>query len=50
MVNTVALEFKWSPKEMGDLFIDSMDSEGLVYWHNVVIELIDKMKPKKDKK
>lgn len=37
---------KWLPKEMGSLFIDNIDHNGLLYWHDTVLELIKRMKPK----
>lgn len=37
---------KWLPKELGSLFIDNIDHNGLMYWHETIMEMIDKLENK----
>lgn len=43
MVDTVALEMKWLPKDLGSLFIDDEDMYGLVYWFNRIQKMIKRI-------
>lgn len=48
MVKSVIREHSWLPKEIGSLFIDNQDYEGLEYWYDDLKELESKLKlPKK---
>ena len=49
MIKDVVREHHWSPAQIGDLFIDSKDYNGLVYWSNDVREVYKKNKPKEKK-
>lgn len=46
MIKTVAREYKWPPEVLGGLYFDDQDYEGLVFWYNDVLEMIEKAKPK----
>jgi hypothetical protein len=32
-------EMKWSPVEIGDLFIDDQDYQGLEYWYQDIVKM-----------
>jgi len=34
----------WSPSQLGDLFFDDIDSNGILYWYDEIKEIL---KPKK---
>jgi len=48
-IKSVVREHHWAPSEFEDLYIDSVDYKGLVFWYND-IELVHKELNKKDKK
>ena len=37
---------KWLPKDMGSLFIDNIDHNGLLYWHEPIMEIIKGLESK----
>lgn len=37
---------KWSPTEIGDLFIDAQDYMGLEFWYNDIKEVTEVIKKK----
>lgn len=43
MVTTVARGFKWTPKEIMDLYVDDHDFLGLMFWYKDVKEQIKKL-------
>ena len=47
MIRTVGLELKWLPKEIGSLFYDDIDHQGLVYWYVTVKKMVEEINPKK---
>jgi len=47
VITTVVLELKWLPKDLGSLFFDRQDYNGIVYWYDRVLELIKRMSPQK---
>jgi hypothetical protein len=50
MVKSVVREYHWSPIFVGDLFVDEVDEQGLVYWYNDVKEIVREMQAKMPKK
>lgn len=36
MIRSVVREYKWSPADVGDLFLDEVDYTGLVFWYKDV--------------
>jgi hypothetical protein len=47
MIKSVVREYKWSPAIVGDLFLDEIDFEGLVFWYKDTKEIEKALKPKK---
>lgn len=39
VIKSVVWEFKWSPKEIDELYIDDIDHHGLIYWYNHAVEM-----------
>lgn len=50
MVKSVVREHKWLPTQIGSLFIDDADYNGLEFWYNDCKEIQESMKPKDKKK
>jgi hypothetical protein len=44
MIKSVVREHHWSPKQLGDLFLDSIDYLGLEYWYNDVLAVDQEIK------
>lgn len=49
MVKTVVREHHWPPDVIGGLFVDDADSKGLEFWYDDILEVIEKINPKKRK-
>ena len=49
MVTSVVNYYKWSPKEIGDLFIDAEDYLGLEFWYNEVVRMVKELPKPPDK-
>lgn len=47
MIRSVIREHHWSPKEVGDFYLDDSDYKGLEFWYNDVKEMHDELKKKK---
>lgn len=41
MVISVVREYKWSPNEIGSLYLDDADFFGLEYWYKDVIAIVN---------
>lgn len=50
MVKSVVREHKWLPTQIGSLFIDDADYNGLEFWYNDCKEIQASMQPKDKKK
>lgn len=49
MVKSVVREHHWSPSQVGDLYFDMEDYQGLVYWYEDVKEVDASLKEKTPK-
>lgn len=47
MIKTVGLELKWLPRDIGGLFCDGADHNGIVYWYDEIVGLVKRMTPAK---
>lgn len=36
MVQQIVYELKWTPRQIGVLYLDAMDYNGLRYWYEVI--------------
>jgi hypothetical protein len=43
-IRTLARTYKWTPFEIGKLYIDDIDFEGLFYWFEDAKQYIDEIK------
>lgn len=43
MMASVAREYKWSPGVLGDLFFDSQDQDGLLFWYEDIQDMKRRM-------
>jgi len=46
MIRSVVREHHWTPQVINDLYLDSRDHRGLVYWYEDVKEVADELKKK----
>jgi hypothetical protein len=46
MVKSVVREHHWAPSQVGALYFDAIDYEGLVYWYEDVKEVDESLKEK----
>lgn len=46
MIKNVVREHSWSPTIVGDLFLDEVDYQGLIFWEKDVKEVEKALKPK----
>jgi len=46
MVKSVVREHHWAPDQIGALYFDAADYQGLVYWYNDVVEVSNEIKRK----
>lgn len=44
MVQSVVREHHWAPSEVGALYFDAQDYQGLEYWYNDVKKVSDEIK------
>jgi len=42
IIKTVAFEFKWNPNMLSELYLDDIDSQGLLFWYNEILIQITK--------
>ena len=48
MVKSVVREFKYTPKDIDELYLDEIDYHGLIFWYNDVLQIQKDLKtPKK---
>lgn len=47
MIKQIVLELKWLPSQVGSLFVDEIDYNGLEYWYNAVQKMLKELTPKK---
>lgn len=46
MIASVVREHHWAPDQIGALFIDSQDYQGLEFWYDDVMEMTAEIKKK----
>jgi hypothetical protein len=46
MVKSVVREYKWSPDVIGNLYVDEVDYQALIYWYNDVLVINKELKSK----
>jgi hypothetical protein len=46
MVKSIVREHKWSPSVIDNLYVDSLDYQGLIFWYEDVNEVIKELKKK----
>lgn len=49
MIKQIVLELKWLPSQVGSLFIDNVDYNGLEYWFNAVQKMLKELNTPKKK-
>jgi hypothetical protein len=37
IIKTIALEMKWTPEILRQLYIDEADSDSLIFWYNEIL-------------
>lgn len=50
MIKSVVREHHWSPRIVGDFFIDGEDYDGLEFWYTDLVEAHKELKSKTEKK
>lgn len=50
VVKTIIRTYEWPPSEIGGLFFDRIDYEGLLYWYDDAIEMNKEIKSQMPKK
>ena len=46
MIRSVVREYKWSPSVIGDLYFDSEDYKGLIFWYEDIVQVHKELEPK----
>ena len=41
VIRTVGSEKNWSPRQLGKLYVDEADYEGLIFWYNEILQQIN---------
>lgn len=49
MIKQIVLELKWLPNQIGSLFIDNVDHNGLEYWFDAVQKMLKELNTPKKK-
>lgn len=49
MIRQIVLELKWLPNQIGSLFIDNVDYNGIEYWFEAVQKILKELNPSKKK-
>lgn len=49
MIKQIVLELKWLPNQIGSLFIDGQDYNGLEYWYDAVYKMLKELNTPKKK-
>ena len=49
MIKQVVLELRWLPSQVGSLFVDNIDYNGLEYWYETVQKMLRELAPKPKK-
>lgn len=47
MLKSIVREYKFTPKDIDDLYLDDENYHGLIYWYNDVLQINKDLKPKK---
>lgn len=49
MIHQIVLELKWLPSQVGSLFVDDIDYNGLEYWYHAVKKMLKELTTPKKK-
>ena len=47
MIKTVVREHHWTPDVINSMYTDDRDHQGIRFWYNDIVEVIEQLKPKK---